>query len=180
MPLSAVFGPRQTPPRLAIPGHSSPRPTSDAYRIPKHRTRCLELLSAHTKPRHAQPRHANPSQTTPGLTTPIHVKLSASVKPPFETEPLPLLTAQTLPDQARPRLASPRRFAPRLTVLPPHSRLSLSGYRLFTAIATSHPAAPGHVSPAPASPLKISYRSALDAMPVRALTFAIASMFARR
>jgi DNA-binding Xre family transcriptional regulator len=36
-----------------MPGHTAACPTSDAYRIPKHRTRCLRLLSAHTSPIHA-------------------------------------------------------------------------------------------------------------------------------
>ena len=123
---------------------------------------------------------ANPCPVAPCLTQPILVKLSASLKPPFETEPLTLLTAQTSPSPVAPSPNEPRHAVARLLVSPPHSRLSLSGYRLFTALATSHPAAPGHISPAPASPLKVFYRSALDAMPVRALTFAIASMFARR
>ena len=88
-----------------------------------------------------------------------------------------------MPYRAAPSLALPRHAGPRQTLMvsPPHSRLSLSGYRLFTAHVLPRLALTRHASPGPARPLQlISYRSALDAMPVNALTLAIASMFARR
>lgn len=70
---------------------------------------------------------------------------------------LPLLTALALPRPATPYRSTPRRAAPNLA-----SSYLTAPFRILAGLAN------------------IYHRSALDAMPVRALTFAIASMFARR
>lgn len=62
MPLSAVVGPCVAVPSQAMPNRSvfCPAEPRDAYRIPKHRTRCLELLTAHALPFRARPKPAKP------------------------------------------------------------------------------------------------------------------------
>jgi len=81
LPLSAHVSPCHSPPHPSMP---CPAEQSNAYRIPKHRTRCLRLLSAHTEPDlalpiHATPRRGAPAHAEPSRNQPCRVKLSASV-----------------------------------------------------------------------------------------------------
>lgn len=125
---------------------------------------------------------AEPSQTLSSPNQPCqsvyrHWKaphaMQSAVDSPCVAMPCPADPSLTRPLRAQPFHAGPCLTRPNLMVSPPHSRLSLSGYRLFTALALICRAQPRRALP-------IFYRSALDAMPVRALIFAIASMFARR
>lgn len=149
----------------------------------------LPLLTAHTVPDQTVPNLARPRLGQPGHVKPRHIaphgvatrrrsvaKALSAVYSPRHVTPRPTEPCHSAPRPATPDLAGPHQTLSCHMVSPPHSRLSQSGYRLFTALdqprhATLHLAAPGPKNP---------YLSALDAMPVSALTFAIASMFARR
>lgn len=154
LPLSAHVSPCHSPPH---PGMPCPTEQSDAYRIPKHRTRCLRLLSAHVtpcpgSPCPAPPLRALPLLTSPSLTRPCEAIRFAKASVSNETfnavdSPYLARTCLSKPCPAPPWPSMPDRANPRPMVSPPHSRLSLSGYRLFTALARHRPTAPRHDLP---------------------------------